>query len=380
MALRKIVTVFFFAWGCLLSGLSAGESPRVTFINPDKPGNAFWDSVTTFMQAAADDLDIRLSVRYGMANRQLTTGEALDALATIPKPDYLIFIYQKGQGSRILQAAEHSQVQTFIINTEIPPEEQDAVGRPGAVFTKWIGHLAPDDFQVGHDLASLLIRFAQEKFPDKPLEMVGFTGGRDSSAARLRNQGLEAAVKEFTGVKLRQVLVAEWDPDVAAEQAPRLFRRYPRASIVWAASDAMALAAADSLAQEGFQPGESVFFGGVDWTPAGIQAVDDNYLVATFGGHFMDGGWALVLLHDHFHGLSKAEAWSKLQSRLLPVTSANADRYLTLFGGNNWDAIDFRRFSSRNRAADQSYDFGLEAVLNAAGKNSDATELRTISE
>ncbi|MDX5297447.1 MAG: hypothetical protein LPK85_00700, partial [Gammaproteobacteria bacterium] len=83
-------------WPAAGYAASPASSINVTFVNPDKPGNPFWDLVTDFMKAAADSLDIELQVIYGDADRYVTTSKAIAAIQASPPPDYLVFMYQKG--------------------------------------------------------------------------------------------------------------------------------------------------------------------------------------------------------------------------------------------------------------------------------------------
>ena len=58
---------------------------KVTFINPgfssDNPTGNFWQHVSLFMQEAANDLNIKLSVRYADRNHILMKQLVRDALS-----------------------------------------------------------------------------------------------------------------------------------------------------------------------------------------------------------------------------------------------------------------------------------------------------------
>ena len=61
----------------------------------------------------------------------------------------------------------------------------------------------------------------------------------------------------------------------------------------------MALGAMEGVVAAGKSPGKDVFIGGLNWDPPALDKVKDGALVTTVGGHFMIGGWALVLLYDY---------------------------------------------------------------------------------
>jgi len=335
-------------------------APLVVFVNPDRPGNPFWDKVTTVMQAAAKDLELTLEVRYGDTNREQSTRQALDAIQSDPPADYLVYIYQVGQARRILEAAEQAGVRSIIFNTDVADQDRDLVGSPGEVYTQWIAHLVPDDFHAGADLASRLIAAARTREPERRAELVGFNGGRDSSAARARAAGLEDVLSRREDAVLHQVLVSQWDALLAAEQTEPLLRRWPGTNVVWAASDAMALAVAGRLTELGRKPGLDVFLGGIDWTDEGIRAVADGRLVVTLGGHFMDGAWALVVAHDHALNLVSATELRRVATRLQAIDRENVQQYQELLDGQHWQRIDFQRYSRRQRGPRAPYEFGLD--------------------
>lgn len=182
-------------------------------------------------------------------------------------------------------------------------DDKDVVGAPCGEYKYCIGHMFPNDVQAGHDLALALINESRGKFPDKTVELIAVSGSRDSAAAIDRNNGLERAVSDTPNTQLHQIVFAGWDPQDAQVRTTALLKRYPQTSVLWAASDAMALSMASAAKALGRTPGKDIFIGGVDWSDAGLAAVQQGDLVASLGGHFMEGGWVMVLLHDFHHGL-----------------------------------------------------------------------------
>lgn len=145
-----------------------------------------------------------------------------------------------------------------------------------------------------------------------------------------------------------------------------LMKRYPQTRVLWAASDAMALSMADAARAQGRTPGKDIFIGGIDWSDAGLAAVQQGDLVASLGGHFMEGGWVMVLLHDYHHGLDfSASLGSTIRSDMQIINKKNVLAYRKNFGGKNWDSIDFRKFSRVLNPGLKKYDFSLKAVANA---------------
>ncbi len=351
---------------CFSVACHAKAELRVAFVNPDSPGNPFWDAVTHFMQAAARSLNIQLQVHYGEKNRYLATRRAIQAVRSATRPDYLIFVYQAGQGPEVLKAAESAKVYSYIINTDIVDGEKALVGKPREKYRYWLGHMSPDDIKAGKDLAEQLIAAAREKgrwAGDQRIRVVALSGSRDSSAALDRNKGLEQALAAHPDVELQQLLFNNWDPDLTRKQMPALLQRFPDTAVVWTASDGMALGAA-----EGATSGAPLLIGGIDWTNEGIVAVRDGNLVATVGGHFMEGGLALVLLNDHHRGIDFAAEGVILRSRMQVIHQANVQAYWQALGDQRWDKIDFRKLSKSANPDVKKYDFSLTAILNSVAR------------
>jgi hypothetical protein len=99
--------------------------------------------------------------------------------------------------------------------------------------------------------------------------------------------------------------------------------------------------------------------GGIDWAPFAFEQVRRGTFVATVGGHFMDGAWALVLLHDYHRLPSRGPIGEK--SQLAVVTRENVDAYERLFAPGL--ATDFARFSRVLHPEQDAYRFSVDAVL-----------------
>lgn len=344
---------------------------RVTFINPDRNGNPFWDNVTRFMQAVANDLNIQLHVQYADANRYQAARLAKESIQATPKPDYLIFVYQYGQGLNILREAEKAKVRSFIINTDTSDKNRLTAGAPREKFSYWIGHMFPDDVRAGYELAMQLIEEGRIKINlnrDEHIHMVALSGSRDSSPALDRNMGLKLALQTNPDVTLHQLVFSEWDSQVALQKTSGLLSRYPETTLIWSASDAIALGVVEAIAGKHKIPGNDIFTGGIDWTEKGVTAVHDRKLLTTMGGHFMEGGWALILLNDYHHGIDFSSLGTTIRYRMQAITRKNVQTYLKTLERQNWDAFDFRQHSKAFNPQLKEYDFSLNALLKSDKK------------
>ena len=366
----KAIVCCVLVWSGLFSFATsshANDEIRVTFINPDAVGNPFWDKVTSFMKAVANDLSINLQVHYANGDRYQGTELAKASLHTANRPDYLVYIYQYGQGIEILKAAELAKVKSFIFNTDVRENDRTFVGKPRKPFSYWIGHMMPDDVQGGYDLAVQLIEKSMAKGnrnEDGSIYMLGLSGTRDSSAALYRNKGLQLALNAYPNVKLRQLVFGNWSSQLASLQTSGLLRRYPEMNLIWTASDSIALGAIEGINAIGKIAGKDILTGGFDWTVKGVSAVRDGLMVATMGGHFMEGGWSLVLLHDYHRGIDFAPSGTTIHSKISPISKNNIQHHLNQLGNQNWEAFDFRKSSKFFNPMLSEYDFSLTALLN----------------
>jgi ABC-type sugar transport system substrate-binding protein len=120
----------------------------------------------------------------------------------------------------------------------------------------------------------------------------------------------------------------------------------------------MALGAAETLEAAGRKPGVDVVVGGVDWAPFALQKVRSGTFAASVGGHFLDGAFALVLLHDYDQGLKLP---SLVKSHLALATRENIERCERAVTRHR--EIDFRRFSRAATPSLTSYPFSIDALM-----------------
>lgn len=353
----------------LPSSVMAGKSMSVTFLNPGAKGDVFFDMMTSFMQAAANDLDIDLEVIYCDRDHFNMQEKGRELLQRDHLPDYLILINEKNAGVELLEESSNLGIKVALINEGLLPVDARRLGHPGALLKNWVLEVLPDDRQAGRLLAEALISEAFERgLGDNSgrVHLVGVAGNYQTGSSTSRVKGLREAVLDDDRVVLHQTAPAYWEEGRAREVVERLLLRYPEVSIVWSASDLMARGAFTAFSEQD----REVITGGIDWAVFSLPMVERGDFAATVGGHFMDGAWALVMLYDMHHGLSLPRV--SYQSRFSLITSDNVGPYLRHFGENNWDRIDFRRFSRKENPEMDEYPFGLYEVLQQMkGRESD---------
>lgn len=363
---RNILALFSILVLFCASFTNAQESMHVVFINPDPPDSPFWSNMTSFMQAVANNLDIQLDVLYGDRTRFKNEKNFLQVLNQTKKPDYIITILQESMAPKVLSAAESSGVKVFVVNTDIPLKVQGKIGTPREKYTSWIGHMFPDDEQGGYLLAQTLAKLTTSLSTEikPPFEMFGISGSHDSSPALLRNNGVKKALIKEPEILLNQIIYAQWDEQKAYEIASGLFLRYPNTSLVFCAGGAMTSGTLKAIQDSSRTPGKDLLFGSFDWNEAIVNHIKDGTMAASVGGHFMDGGWSLILLYDYHHGIDFEDSVGiTIRKPLSVMTRANVNEYEALLNKESWENINFKKLTKTLGKKDTPYTLTIDALI-----------------
>jgi len=358
--LKKVSLLLLLCFPILFSHSVFAVMPiKVTFISPTPQGNPFWDNVIAFMRASADDLAIDLTVIYNEAHHRTesitNTSKSVDSES---KPDVIIGVFHKRTAQSLLHLINRNQTFLYTINTGIPEKQKALIGMPRSTFKYWIGHSSPNDQKVGYLMAKELISKFENSHPNyRSLPILAISGTTDSTPSFDRNRGLRNALKEHPKVKLNQLVFTDWSQASAYKKSFGLLNRYPETKIIWAASDSIALGAIDAKGDK------KIITSGTDWTSSGITAVKNGKIISSYGGHFTEGGFALVMLYDFFHGIDFIhDPGLKIETDFSKIDSSNVDQYQTFFTDQNWQKIDFRRFSKKLTPSIRRYDFSWKAI------------------
>lgn len=350
---------------------------NVTFINPEEPGSTFWPDLTSVMKTAAHELGIRLTVvKAGYWPTE--TEDMVRRLVQGPqRPDYLIITSHRNIGARVFIIAEQAKVPFFVVDAGLPEKDRRRYGGPRQHFKYWLGQMLPNHEKAGYDLANILIDHAlRTRRHDRKgrVRMVAMSGIPSDYASTQREKGLMRAVGERSDAELLQVVPSDWFFSQSASKTRLIIKRYPNVSFLWASNDKIALDASEAIVGVGRKPDRDILVGGIDWSHHGLEAVGDEKILTTIGGHVMDGAWALVLLYDYHHGIDFAKDRVDWRSEMIPITKGNLQRYSNLLD-RKWDRIDFRAFSKKCNPGLKHYRFTAESLLsqqkntNLAGEN-----------
>lgn len=362
-SLTLLCAVFLLASAILLPTAQAEDKPLVIFTNPASKNDAFFGLMDDFVRAAADDLGFDLAVYYGDRNHVLIDENVTTIFERERLPDYVLGMNARGSGENLLKKAEAAKVKTVFVNQSFLGKARTEMGLPGEKYKQWIFEYLPDDTHSGYLLAKTLIDAAiKQDLTDENgvVHIIAISGHETSSASVLRNKGLMQAISEYPNVELHQTVFAGWKRDKARELSKRLIARYPEVTVVWSASDKMAMGVCEAIREQGKKPGRDILTGGIDWATLALDLVENGDFTVTVGGHFMDGAWGLVMLYDFIHGV---EIPRSSQSHFSRLTKENIAQYRKHFYGNYLRKIDFTKFSKYHNPDLKQYDFNLRAIL-----------------
>jgi ABC-type sugar transport system substrate-binding protein len=335
---------------------------RVTFLNPGDASDPFFHAMASYMRRAAQDLGIELEILDCRRDAALRRSHAAELLDRATPPEYLLLVNEQGLAAEILPRACALGIKVLIINEGLLVPEQQKLGKAREIYPTWLGELVPDDQQAGYLLGKRLIATARGRHDDASdaLHLCGVAGPFTPSSL-LRISGLRRAVAEAGDVQLCEVAPANWNRERAATVTAELLERHPETAVLWVASDEMALGAASAIEAAGRTVGRDIVLGGIDWAPFAFDKIRDGTFVASVGGHFLDGAWALILLFDHHAGRDFGATQGG--SRFALADRSTADRYERLFSQETVQGADFARMSKVRNPALQKYDFSVDAIL-----------------
>lgn len=345
---------------------------NVLFISHAKEDQPFTNLVNTFSKAVSKDLNINLKFvfppddmisSYGNLNLYTYESFAKPYFFSQNKPDVIISVLFRKTGKQILEFSKESNVPVFIVNTNIPKNDRVDIQEPRSYYQNFLGLVAANELQAGELLFnSLLNKVKKEKLKDK-IEVIGINGPRGASESIERENGLKKAVSRQTNVTLHQIVYANWDTEMAYNQTLKLLRRYPNLDMIWTASDSLALGAQKAISELN----KNVIVGGIDWSDKGIVNVANGNLDVTVGGHYMNGGIALILLYDYFNGKDfKDELGVEINFDMFSLTSSNIEKYKEDFSSKQWDKIDFKKYSKVLNPSLENYDFSLDRLIKSS--------------
>jgi len=350
------------------------KTPIVSLIIPDYKNSFFWSYLVKIAISSSKQLNINLRIHYIDAafRSSFNYAQIIDQILlkeerTKGKPDYVVSYFLGHTQKKVLDVLAKHQIKLFSYNSPIPANITKIIGLPRERYKNWIGHIAPDEINVGYQLADTLIQQHQAlaESVGKPVRLIGITGSRDSAVAQMRVQGLQQRVNESPEVKLLQVLHTDWTYQQTKKRGAMLLNRFENIDVIWSASDLMAIAMIDNLKNSEQKSLNSITIGGIDWMKKTVPYLKNNEIQVSYGGHFFEPAWLLGMIYDHFNNLDFEKDPSVVVNyNLSPIFAENAK----LLSIDNVDNINFKAMSKCLTPATKHYQFNAMKLLESQTK------------
>jgi ABC-type sugar transport system substrate-binding protein len=132
--------------------------------------------------------------------------------------------------------------------------------------------------------------------------------------------------------------------DTAQTKFESLYQGHPDIMGVWAANGGTATGVMAALKNAGKVPGKDVMVVAMDLNPENVEAVKRGDLLFDIGGHWLQGGFALVTMYDFLHGKPVPADQANVKLTLLPLTKDKVAQFEKDFPGGV-PAYDFKAHS-----------------------------------
>jgi ABC-type sugar transport system substrate-binding protein len=173
----------------------------------------------------------------------------------------------------------------------------------------------------------------------KYIAVVNGTAG--TSVAIDRRAGLQDALDANPDI----VVVGEVDGNFVRDTSQTVFESLwqgnPNVQGVWAANGGTATGVMAAITNAGKKPGEDIVVVAMDLNPENVDAVEKGELLFDIGGHWLQGGFALVMLYDHLNGHGIPAEVANVKLDLLPLTQDRVAQFRSDFP-NGVPVYDFK--------------------------------------
>ncbi|WJG10326.1 ABC transporter substrate-binding protein [Aliiglaciecola sp. LCG003] len=343
------------------------------FIHAD-PGFPFYDSTVLYAKSAAQALNIKLQVEYipkRLRDRFGVTqfkSSFIDSLTT--PPDIVISPLAFGAEEKFLTILAERKIPFISFNTYLSNTDFARLGKPRERFPLWLAHLAPNDDLAGAMLASDLItratRIKQCEQRACNINLFAFTGLKYTSASSHRVDGLLSITEPNKQVTLLNTVDAQWSQNVVRGFMPTVLSRHNDVDVFWAASDIMAFGIIEGLKAYDKKLQTNPIIGSIDWSPDSIDLIRQQQLSVSYGGHFMEAGWALLMYFDYLAGHDFAgHTGTILSTQMAAMDQDNIAQIGDFLAAPNWSESQFKKLSMSLNPANKRYHFNPLDIVKA---------------
>lgn len=323
------------ALGLVAASAASAENPDIGVIVPTLDAQ-FWNSYVAFMQKGADELGVDLVV-LNADNKPDQMIKGLEDLVA-QGVDGIIFTPYWATAVPGLTMARDANIPVIMTDSYADFGPQDPM------FPNYLAFVGPSDRDAGRQMAEALFA-AIEPAADGKKYIAVVNGTAGTSVAIDRRAGLQDALDANPDV----VVVGEVDGNFVRDTSQTVFESLwqgnPNIQGVWAANGGTATGVMAAITNGGKKPGEDIPVVAMDLNPENVDAVEKGELLFDIGGHWLQGGFALVMLYDHLNGHAIPADVANVKLDLLPLTQDRVAQFRADFP----DGVPVYDFKARSK-------------------------------
>ncbi len=354
--IKKIFIYFL----CL--SFSFASSYKVALLCPRE--SVFWSEVAMYAKSAAEDLDMELIVYYANDN-YLNFYQEAKRLMEEEEIDAILFNNYKNQGGRIIKLAEEFQIKAILFNSPMSNEDKKKMGNARELYDQWIYEVYPNELKASEELFEII-----SKKTSKTFDFIALNGQKLTGAAIIREIGIEEFLLKNENVNmLYHTNINNWNRYEAEMKFSQIYDRYksPNLKLIWTGSESILKGVLDFTKQNNIEFGKDIFTSTYNFNPEIFDYIKEGKIIATVGGHEVDGAFSLIILYDYFMGNEYISNNYTVFTNMVIVSEKNVDLFIDKLYKNPIEyerlkKIDFSKFTL-SKSGRVTYDFDMENIL-----------------
>jgi len=303
-----IITVAVFADG-QGEGTSGAKRYKIGAVVPTLNAQ-FWNNYVNFMKTGAEELGVDLVV-LNCDNKADLLPKHIEDLVSQGVDGMIIVPYWAGDRKALKETQDADIPLIFTdVYSNVQPQGSD--------YPNYIAFVGPSDEEAGYQMAKAL--FAEMQTNSEGEKIIGWVEGTPgTSVATDRNKGLERALGEHPEVVVAGKVNGNFVRDESQAAFESLYQAHPEITGVWAANGGTATGVMTAIRNAGKIPGKDIHVVGMDLNQENVVAVKQGDLLFDIGGHWLQGGFALVIMYDWLNGQKIPESQANIKLGLLPL-------------------------------------------------------------
>ena len=294
----------------------------------------FWNRYVEFIQQGADELGVELVILNADNNADQMAKFIEDLVAR--DVDGIIQVPYWATGVKTLSdAGDIPVIMADVYLEDINPQDAD--------YPNYLAFIGPSDEAAGYQMAITL--FAAMEPNEDGKKVIGVVDGTPGTSVAIdRHAGLERALAEHPEVEVAGMVTGNFVRDESQAAFESLYQGNPDIKGVWCANGGTATGVMTAIKGADKVPGEDILVVAMDLNPENVDAIKAGELLFDIGGHWLQGGFALVMMYDYLNGFDIPADQANVKLDLLPLTADLIPQFESDFP-NGVPVYDFKEHS-----------------------------------